>query len=69
MIVLRASQMIVEGLDGAARVTWGVNLSYPAGPPDTLEVAPAAAFKGNKAKAVWLPDETTAKAWQDYLRH
>jgi predicted dehydrogenase len=35
----RASQMIVEGLRGAARVTWGVNLDYPAGPPDTMEVA------------------------------
>jgi dienelactone hydrolase len=38
------------------------------GDPETLEVAPAAAFKGNKTKAVWLPDETTAKAWQVYLR-
>jgi predicted dehydrogenase len=35
----RASQMLVEGLRGAARVTWGVNLDYPSGPPDTLEVA------------------------------
>jgi dienelactone hydrolase len=38
------------------------------GDPDTLEVEPAATFKGNKARAVWLPDETTAKAWQGYLR-
>ena len=38
------------------------------GDPDTLEVAPAAMFKGNKTKAIWLPDEPTAKAWQDYLR-
>jgi predicted dehydrogenase len=35
----RASQMIVEGLEGAARLTWGVNLDYPSGPPDTLEIA------------------------------
>jgi predicted dehydrogenase len=35
----RASQIIVEGLRGAARVTWGVNLDYPAGPPDTMEVS------------------------------
>jgi predicted dehydrogenase len=35
----RASQMIVEGLDGAARLTWGVNLDYPAGAPDTMEIA------------------------------
>jgi hypothetical protein len=38
------------------------------GDPDTYEVAPAAAYKGNKAKAQWLPDEATAKAWQDYMR-
>jgi predicted dehydrogenase len=35
----RASQIMVEGLRGASRVTWGVNLDYPAGPPDTMEVA------------------------------
>jgi predicted dehydrogenase len=35
----RASQMVVEGLRGAARLTWGVNLAYPAGPSDSLEVA------------------------------
>ena len=35
----RASQLIVEGLRGAARLTWGVNLSYPSGPADTMEVA------------------------------
>lgn len=35
----RASEMMIEGLAGAARLTWGVNLDYPAGPPDTMEVA------------------------------
>jgi predicted dehydrogenase len=35
----RASQMTIEGLDGAARLTWGVNLDYPAGPADTMEIA------------------------------
>jgi predicted dehydrogenase len=35
----RASEMIVEGLGGAARLTWGVNLAYPAGPPDTMAIA------------------------------
>ena len=30
---------MVEGLDGAVRLTWGVNLDYPAGPPDTMEIA------------------------------
>ena len=32
-----ASQMMVEGLAGAARLTWGVNFAYPSGPPDTME--------------------------------
>jgi predicted dehydrogenase len=35
----RASQLMVEGLDGAVRLTWGVNLDYPAGPADTMEIA------------------------------
>jgi predicted dehydrogenase len=35
----RASQLMVEGTRGAARLTWGVNLSYPSGPPDTMELA------------------------------
>ena len=34
----RASQMLIEGLRGAALLTWGVNLNYPSGPPDTMEV-------------------------------
>ena len=29
---------MVEGTAGAARLTLGVNLDYPAGPPDTMEV-------------------------------
>jgi predicted dehydrogenase len=35
----RSSEMMIEGVDGAARLTWGVNLDYPAGPPDTMEIA------------------------------
>jgi predicted dehydrogenase len=30
--------MSVEGDRGAARLTWGVNLAYPLGPPDTMEI-------------------------------
>jgi predicted dehydrogenase len=33
----KTSQIMVEGTRGIARVTWGVNLNYPAGPPDTME--------------------------------
>jgi predicted dehydrogenase len=35
----RASFLKIEGTDGAAMLTLGVNLDYPAGPPDRLEVA------------------------------
>jgi predicted dehydrogenase len=34
----RESLLLVEGTLGAVRLTWGVNLSYPSGPPDTMEV-------------------------------
>jgi predicted dehydrogenase len=34
----KTSQIMIEGTQGIARVTWGVNLDYPAGPADTLEV-------------------------------
>jgi predicted dehydrogenase len=33
----KTSQIMVEGTKGIARVTWGVNLDYPSGPPDTME--------------------------------
>jgi predicted dehydrogenase len=35
----RASTLTVEGTRGAVALTMGVNLDYPAGPPDSLEVA------------------------------
>jgi predicted dehydrogenase len=35
----RASMLKVEGTSGAAMLTMGVNLDYPSGPPDSLEVA------------------------------
>jgi predicted dehydrogenase len=35
----RASFFKLEGTEGAAMLTLGVNLDYPDGPPDTLEVA------------------------------
>jgi predicted dehydrogenase len=35
----RASFLKIEGTDGAAMLTLGVNLDYPDGPPDRLEVA------------------------------
>jgi len=38
------------------------------GDPENFEVAPYQDYKGAKSKAIWLPDEVTAKAWQSYLR-
>jgi predicted dehydrogenase len=35
----RASSFTIEGTAGAATATLGVNLDYPAGPPDSLDVA------------------------------
>jgi predicted dehydrogenase len=35
----RASMLKVEGTRGAALLTMGVNIDYPNGPPDTLEVS------------------------------
>jgi predicted dehydrogenase len=40
--VHQASFLKIEGTKGAALLTLGVNLDYPAGPPDRLEVAAAA---------------------------
>jgi predicted dehydrogenase len=34
----KSSQIMIEGTAAIARVTWGVNLDYPAGPPDSMQV-------------------------------
>ena len=53
----RASMFKVEGTAGAAVLTMGVNLDYPSGPPDELEVV----FDGGSWQRVplrgsWFPD-------------
>jgi predicted dehydrogenase len=48
--------MIVEGTAGIARVTWGVNLSYPSGPPDTMEIHAGGAWKGVPLRGSWFID-------------
>jgi predicted dehydrogenase len=52
----RASEMTVEGLDGAARVTWGVNLSYPTGPADTMEVAQDGVWQPVPLRGSWFTE-------------
>jgi predicted dehydrogenase len=50
----RASQMTIEGLTGAARLTWGVNLAYPGGPPDTLEIARGGEWSDIPLRGSWF---------------
>jgi len=50
----RASEMTVEGLRGAARLTWGVNLDYPGGPPDTMELACDGAWSRVPLRGSWF---------------
>lgn len=35
--------------------------------PETMEFFPANQYRGNRSKAVWLPDEAAAEAWKTYL--
>jgi len=50
----RSSQMIIEGVDGAARLTWGVNLDYPNGPADTLEIARGGEWSNVALRGSWF---------------
>jgi predicted dehydrogenase len=52
----RASQIVVEGTLGAVRLTWGVNLSYPAGPPDTMEVALGREWQPVALRGSWFTE-------------
>jgi predicted dehydrogenase len=52
----RASQLLVEGTTGAARLTWGVNLAYPAGPADTMEVAGNGAWRAVPLRGSWFTE-------------
>ena len=50
----RASQLLIEGVDGAARLTWGVNLDYPHGPPDTMEIARGGEWTSVPLRGSWF---------------
>jgi predicted dehydrogenase len=52
----QASQMLIEGLDGAARLTWGVNLDYPSGPPDTMEIASRGTWQDVPLRGSWFTE-------------
>jgi len=50
----RASQIVVEGTRSAVRLTWGVNLSYPSGPPDTMEIAREGEWQTVPLRGSWF---------------
>ena len=52
----RASMFKVEGTAGAALLTMGVNLQYPAGPPDTLELAQDGAWHDVPLRGSWFSE-------------
>jgi predicted dehydrogenase len=52
----RASQMVVEGTGGAIRLTWGVNLAYPAGPADTMEFAANGEWRDVPLRGSWFTE-------------
>jgi predicted dehydrogenase len=52
----QASQMVVEGLAGAVRLTWGVNFNYPAGPPDTMEITCDGAWTDVPLRGSWFTE-------------
>ena len=52
----KASQIVVEGTGGAARVTWGVNLNYPSGPPDTMQVTSGGAWTDVPLRGSWFTE-------------
>jgi predicted dehydrogenase len=52
----QASQMMVEGLNGAVRLTWGVNLAYPSGPADTMEISTGSDWIGVPLRGSWFTE-------------
>jgi predicted dehydrogenase len=52
----RASEMRVEGTQGIARLTMGVNLAYPGGPADTLDVFSFGAWAPVPLRGSWFTE-------------
>jgi predicted dehydrogenase len=52
----RASQLLVEGVDAAVRLTWGVNLDYPTGPPDTMEIGMNQEWREIPLRGSWFTE-------------
>ncbi|MBA2605200.1 MAG: Gfo/Idh/MocA family oxidoreductase [Acidobacteria bacterium] len=52
----QASMLKVEGTAGAAMLTMGVNLDYPDGPPDSLEVTTGREWEGVPLRGSWFTE-------------
>ncbi|HKB13715.1 MAG TPA: Gfo/Idh/MocA family oxidoreductase [Vicinamibacterales bacterium] len=52
----RASMLKIEGTKGAALATLGVNLDYPSGPPDRLEIALGGAWQDVPLRGSWFTE-------------
>jgi predicted dehydrogenase len=54
--VRRVSEIRIEGARGAALLRVGVNLDYPSGKPDTLEIARDRAWQYVPLRGSWFPE-------------
>lgn len=52
----KTSAIIIEGTRGLARVTWGVNLDYPDGPPDTMQVTSEGRWREVSLRGSWFTE-------------
>jgi predicted dehydrogenase len=52
----RESMLKIEGTTGAALLTLGVNLEYPSGPPDRLEVALDGPWQSVPLRGSWFTE-------------
>ena len=52
----KASEILVEGDRGAARMKMGVNLEYPRGEPDALEIASRGGWRAVPLRGSWFVD-------------
>jgi len=52
----KTSQIVIEGTRAAARVTWGVNLDYPSGPPDTMQVTSGGRWATIPLRGSWFTE-------------
>ena len=52
----RESMVKIEGTDGAVLLTLGVNLDYPSGPPDTLDVTAGQGWEPVALRGSWFTE-------------